>query len=162
MVRHHHPNGWGAARGDRTCGTSAGGLRRALFTFSVVDVRAVIARGHTDAAANGGFRNPHYGLLPDKDERHGLWIVGDEGVYVLSNGKLAEGQRALAVYADECHPKTNPDYRDYKRRYFGGDDGIVFIDAERLEAMLSTNPEATHLRAEFATETMQRFVITRS
>jgi hypothetical protein len=91
----------------------------ALFTFSVVDVRAVIARGHTDAAANGGFRDPHYGLLPDKDERHGLWIVGDEGVYVLSNGKLAEGQRALAVYADECDPKTNPDYRDYKRRISG-------------------------------------------
>ncbi len=90
-----------------------------MFTFSVVDVRAVIARGHTDAAANGGFRDPHYGLLPDKDERHGLWIVGDEGVYVLSNRKLAEGQRALAVYADECDPKTNPDYRDYKRRYFG-------------------------------------------
>lgn len=133
-----------------------------MFTFSVVDVRAVIARGHTDAAANGGFRNPHYGLLPGKDEGPGLWIVGDEGVYLLSNGKLADGQRALVVYAEECDPKVNPDYWHYKRRYFGGDDGIVFIDVESLEAMLCTNPEATHLRAEFTSETMQLSVITRS
>ncbi|MBY3447467.1 DUF3085 domain-containing protein [Rhizobium laguerreae] len=132
-----------------------------MFTFSVVDGRAVIARGRTDAAANGGLRNPYYGLLPGKDERPGPWVVGDEGVYLLSNGKLA-GQRALAVYAEECDPKTNPDYWHYKRRYFGGDDGVVFIDAESLEAMLSTNPEATHLRVEFATETMQLSVITRS
>ncbi|MBY2919657.1 DUF3085 domain-containing protein [Rhizobium leguminosarum] len=125
----------------------------------MVDARAVVARGRTDAAANGGFRNPHHGLFPDKDERHGLWVVGDEGVYVLSNGKLAEGQRALAVYAEECDPKTNPDCWHYKRRYFGGDDGIVFSAGESLEAMLSTSPGATHLRAEFTSETM---VITRS
>lgn len=133
-----------------------------MFTFSVIEVRAVIARGRTDAAANGGFRNPHYGLLPGKDERPGLWIVGDEGVYLLSNGKLAEGQKAIAVYAEECDPKTNPDYWHYKRRYFGGDDGIVFIAGESLEAMLSTNPDVTHLRAEFAPERMQLSVITRS
>ncbi|MBB3918027.1 hypothetical protein GGE56_004534 [Rhizobium leguminosarum] len=68
-----------------------------MFTFSVVEVSAVIVHGRTDAEANGGFRNPHYGLLPGKDERPGLWIVGDEGVYLLSNGKPAEGQRALSA-----------------------------------------------------------------
>nr|WP_298104952.1 DUF3085 domain-containing protein [uncultured Shinella sp.] len=133
-----------------------------MFTFSVIEVRDVIARGRSDAEANGGFRNPHYGLLPGQDEKPGLWIVGDEGVYLLSNGKLAEGQKALVVYAEECDPKTNPDCWHYKRRYFGGDDGIVFIDAESLEVMHSTNPAATHLRAEFATETMQLSVVTRS
>ncbi|MBY5868645.1 DUF3085 domain-containing protein [Rhizobium leguminosarum] len=132
-----------------------------MFTFSVVEVRAVIARGCTDAEANGGFRNPHYGLLPGKDERPGLWIVGDEGVYLLSNGKLAEGQLALVIYADECDPKTNQDYWHYKRRYFGGDDGIVFIGGERLEAMLSANPEVTHLRAMFTPDTLQLCVVTR-
>lgn len=125
-----------------------------MFTFSVVEVRAIITRGRTDAAANGGFRNPHYGLLPGKDERPALWIVGDEGVYVLSNGKLAEGQKALVVYAEECDPKTDPDCWHYKRRYFEGDDGIVFIAGASLEAMLSTTPEPTHLRAQFTSETI--------
>lgn len=90
-----------------------------MFTFSVIEVRAVIARGRTDAAANGGFRNPHYGLFPGRDERPGLWIVGDEGVYLLSNCKLADGQKALVIYAEECDPKINPDCWQYKRRYLG-------------------------------------------
>lgn len=132
-----------------------------MFTFSVIEVCSVIARGRSDAAANGGFRNPHYGLLPGEDERSGLWIVGDEGVYLLSNGKLAEGQKALVVYAEECDPKTNPDCWHYKRRYFGGDDGIVFIGSESLEAVLTATPKATHLRAEFTPKTMQLSVITR-
>ncbi|MBY3179510.1 DUF3085 domain-containing protein [Rhizobium leguminosarum] len=132
-----------------------------MFTFSVIEVRAVIARGRIDAEANGGFRNPHYGLLPGRDEKPGFWVVGDEGVYLLSNGKPAEGHKALAVYAEECDPKTNLDCWHYKRRYFGRDDGIVFIAVESLEAMLSTNPEATHLRAQFTQETLQLSAITR-
>lgn len=62
-----------------------------MFTFTVSAVRAVIMRGRIDAFLNGGFRNPHYGLAPGKDEKPGVWLVGDEGVYVMSNGKLAEG-----------------------------------------------------------------------
>lgn len=30
-----------------------------MFTFPIVAVRKVIARGVEDAAANGGFRNPY-------------------------------------------------------------------------------------------------------
>ena len=75
-----------------------------------------------------------------------MWLVGDEGVYVLSNGRLAEGQRPLVIYAEECDPKTNPDYWHYKRRHFGGDDGVEFIDAVELENLISTQPDATRLR----------------
>lgn len=116
-----------------------------MFTFSVTDVRAVIMRGRIDDFQNGGFRNPHYGLAPGRDEKPGLWLVGDEGVYILSNGKLAEGQHPLVVYAEECDPKTNPDYWHYKRQYFGGDDGIEFLDAEMLVKLITGSPEATHL-----------------
>src|SRR3569833_867230 len=52
---------------------------------------AIITRGRFDARMNGGFRNPHYCLAPGKDEKPGVWLVGDEGVYIMSNGKLAEG-----------------------------------------------------------------------
>ncbi|HQS45134.1 MAG: hypothetical protein B7Y12_02610 [Rhizobiales bacterium 24-66-13] len=116
-----------------------------MFTFSVTAVRAVLLRGRIDAFMNGGFRNPHYGLSPGKDEKPGIWLVGDEGVYILSNGKLAEGQSALIVYAEECDPKANPDYWHYKRQHFGSDDGIEFLDAVRLVALIAAVPAATHL-----------------
>lgn len=80
-----------------------------MFTFSVTAVRAVLLRGRIDAFMNGGFRNPHYGLSPGKDEKPGIWLVGDEGVYIMSNGILAAGQQPLVVYAEECDPKTNPE-----------------------------------------------------
>lgn len=117
-----------------------------MFTFSLTDVRAVLARGRADAAANGGFRVPYQGTSPEAEARAGLWLVGDEGVYVLSNGKLAEGQRPLVIYAGECDPKTNPDYWHYKHRYFGGDDGVEFIDAVELDKLIAAQPDATHLR----------------
>jgi len=97
-----------------------------MFTFPLVDVRAVIRRGRIDAAANGGFRNPYHGLRPGEGEKPGVWLVGDEGVYLLSNGRLTEGQRPLVVYAEECDPETNPDCWHTNRRYFGADDSIEF------------------------------------
>lgn len=132
-----------------------------MFTFSVTAVRAVLLRDRIDAFLNGGFRNPHYGLSPGKDEKPGLWLVGDEGVYILSNGKLAEGQRALVVYAEECDPKTNPDYWHYKRRHFGGDDGIEFLDAFRLVTLIAAAPAATHLTIAMTDETMSITAIRR-
>lgn len=117
-----------------------------MFTFSFTDIRAVLARGRADAAANGGFRLPYQGISPEAEAGAGLWLVGDEGVYVMSNRKLAEEQRPLVIYAEECDPKTNPDYWHYKRRYFGGDDGVEFIDAVELETLVAAQPDATHLR----------------
>lgn len=117
-----------------------------MFTFSLTDIRAVLARGRADAAANGGFRIPYQGISPKAEARAGLWLVGDEGVYILSNGKLAEGQRPFVIYAEECDPKTNPDYWHYKRRYFGGDDGVEFIDAVELDKLIAAQPDTTHLQ----------------
>ncbi|MCJ8510583.1 DUF3085 domain-containing protein [Rhizobium lemnae] len=117
-----------------------------MFTFSLTDIRAVLARGHADAAANGGFRMPYQAIAPEVVTRAGLWLVGDEGVYMMSSGKLAEEQRPLVTHAEECDPKTNPDYWHYKRRYFGGDDGVKFIDAVELEKLIAAQFEATHLQ----------------
>jgi hypothetical protein len=111
-----------------------------MFTFSVTDVRAVITRGRIDAFSNGGFRSLH----SEAEERPGLWLVGDEGVYIMSNGRLADGQRPLVVYAQECDPKTNPDDWHYKRQHFGGDDGVEFLDAAVLMKLIAAAPDATH------------------
>jgi hypothetical protein len=121
-----------------------------MFTFPILAVRNVIDRGKTDAANNGGFRNPHYGLRPGEGEVPGLWLVGDHGVYIMSNGKLAAGERPLVLYSEQCHPNGNPDWYDYKRRHFGGDDGIEFIDAERLIPLLDRGFRYTHLRVQLS------------
>lgn len=119
-----------------------------MFTFPLAKVREIIARGQSDAAANGGYRNPYYGLRPGEGEKPGLWLVGDEGVYILSNGKLPEGQKALVCYAEECNPSTNPDCWHYKRQHFGDDDGIEFLDAVEVMRLLDAAADATHLCVE--------------
>jgi hypothetical protein len=78
-----------------------------MFTFPIPGVRKVIERGKADAAANGGFRNPYDGLKPGKGEIPGLWLVGDQGVCIMSNGKLGHRDRPLVVCSDECHPVGN-------------------------------------------------------
>ena len=130
-----------------------------MLSFPLTSVREVIARGRTDAEAHGGFRNPYYGLRPGKGEKPGLWLVGDQGVYLLSNGKLPNGAKPSVVYAEECDPRTNDGWFDVKRRTFGGDDGVDFIDAEQLEAMMTAAPEATHLRIAFLQDSMQLTLI---
>ena len=80
-----------------------------MFTFPIMAVRKVIDYGIADAANNGGFRNPFYGMRPGEGEKPGLWLVGDQGVYLCSNGKLAKGRRPLVIYSELRHPVNNPD-----------------------------------------------------
>jgi hypothetical protein len=132
-----------------------------MFTFPILAVRNVIDRGKTDAANNGGFRNPHYGLRPGEGQVPGLWLVGDQGVYIMSNGKLAAGDRPLVLYSEQGHPIGNPDWYDYKRRHFGGDDGIEFIDAEQLIPLFDRNFRSTHLNVQLTGRQVSLSLITR-
>ena len=45
------------------------------LTFPLSAVRDVIARGISDAEANGGFRDPHLGLSETDNRKPGLWLV---------------------------------------------------------------------------------------
>lgn len=85
-----------------------------MFTFPIVAVRKVIERGIKDGAANGGCRNPYYGTRPGEGENPGLWLVGDQGVYIMSNGRLAESQKALVVYAEQCHSEGDVNWWAYQ------------------------------------------------
>ncbi|WP_174021915.1 DUF3085 domain-containing protein (plasmid) [Agrobacterium fabrum] len=128
-----------------------------MLSFPIESVRAVIARGRADAEANGGYRNPHYGLHPGRDEQPGVWLVGDHGVYL--NGKLPDGEKPLVAYALECDPRTNDDWFEVKRKTFGGDDGVEFIDADLLEAMIAATSNARHLGITFQPDSMELFII---
>jgi hypothetical protein len=73
----------------------------------------------------------------------GLWLVGDEGIYLMSNGspglidpqgKTAESN--LVAYARECNPKTM-DFDAWwsaKQRSWGGDDGVEFLALKDIPA----------------------------
>lgn len=80
-----------------------------MLTFTITALREVIARGIADAKANGGFRDPHFGLSAADNRKPGLWLVGDHGVYLCSNGELPKGAKPLVAYAEECDPRKNDD-----------------------------------------------------
>lgn len=89
---------------------------------------------------------------PDDFAQRGFWVVGDEGVYIMHNGKGGPSPATLA-YATECNPKANPDgWYDVKHRIFGGDDGVDFIDAKSvIEAVCSNVP----LKIRFTPDSME-------
>lgn len=71
----------------------------------------------------------------------GLLLVGDQGVYFMSNAKLdlPKGQRHDVAYAVEANPNEVPfdDWWDAKNRSFGGDDGVEVIELETIEQWLA-------------------------
>lgn len=92
----------------------------------------------------------HVSIYGDEStERPGLLIIGNEGVYLISNGKpglFQDGALGLAtpdnaafvVYARECNPNTlhEEEWRRVKDESFGSDDGIDFLGVDFIEAAL--------------------------
>jgi hypothetical protein len=76
----------------------------------------------------------------------GLWLVGDDGVYLMSNGNP---HQKLVAYAKQCDP-TKMEFDQWwaaKQATFGGDDGVEFID-------LAAIPESGDIQIEMTPETM--------
>jgi hypothetical protein len=74
-----------------------------------------------------------------------LWVVGDDGVYILSNGEPIlpandDGVTSLVCYADECDPHRLEfsQWWEAKRASFGPDDGAEFFDAVDIRTALAT------------------------
>lgn len=80
-----------------------------------------------------------------------LSLVGDQGVYLMSNGNprllIEEGKSANVVaYAKESDPTSGADFDDWyeaKRRIFGGDDGSVPLPLEVFEEVMQLPDTAT-------------------
>ena len=71
----------------------------------------------------------------------GLMLVGDNGIYLMSNGKpaLKDPERTgnLVAYAFEADPQKKPDdWWHVKRAAFGGDDGAEFLAAKAIRNAL--------------------------
>lgn len=92
----------------------------------------------------------HQAIYGQKEtERPGLNLVGDNGVYLCSNGLpslRADGNQGsispetplMVVYARECDPElmSFEQWWENKRRSFGSDDGIEFLEASKLQAAM--------------------------
>lgn len=82
----------------------------------------------------------------------GVWMVGDQGVYLMSNvhnsalDKVQVGFERV-VHCFETDPRNcTPEMQDdEKRRIFGGDDGVIFLEAETILA-LTENVEVIAMR----------------
>lgn len=74
-----------------------------------------------------------------------LWLVGDEGVYLISNGSPPDrvtNNKRFVVYAAEVDP-TKREFAEWweaKGNSFGGDDGIERIEIRHIEEALATYP----------------------
>ncbi|WP_414463337.1 DUF3085 domain-containing protein [Hyphomicrobium sp. DY-1] len=89
----------------------------------------------------------------------GLWLAGDEGVYLMANttdgevnSKRREGDKPFVIYALECDPTKMPfeEWWANKRASFGGDDGVDFFPLE--DFIRFRREEPTHLVMEFTPE----------
>ena len=101
---------------------------------------------------------PLYGT----DTGPGLWLVGDQGVYLMPNTTCKE---FTVVYAHECDP-TKLDFETWwanKRASFGGDDGVEFIDLKDIDRLLvpfqTAKKQPRHLRIEITPESFSLEII---
>ena len=73
----------------------------------------------------------------------GLWLVGDHGIYLMSNGqpplRLETGESLnIVAHAPEADPRINPEgWWEAKRAAFGGDDGVVFLELPFVEGLIA-------------------------
>ena len=66
----------------------------------------------------------------------GLWLVGDDGVYLMPNTTT---KPPVVVYARECDPTKLPfeTWWATKEATFGSDDGVEFIPLADIEKLLA-------------------------
>lgn len=79
---------------------------------------------------------PRWGV----EDPAGFWLVGDQGVYLMHNGKATDDKQ-IVVYAQECNPDAMPfdQWWAAKQASFGGDDGCEFIDAAVVRDAIAAN-----------------------
>lgn len=114
-----------------------------ILKFDKADVQRLV--DHVKA-------HPEYVALYGQPEtvKPGLWLVGDHGVYLMTNTKeklLNDNQlsasdtepgRCFVVYAEGINPEKDDsgDWWDRKVETFGGDDGVEFLELEAVENQL--------------------------
>lgn len=125
--------------------------------------RATLTQLFDKSLRKPGHGAREWGLQEDVDPTKipaGLWLVGDHGIYMMSNGlpllPFDDGQKPnLCAYAREADPAQNAGRaHDVKRQAFGGDDGCEFLDAALVRQALKQASGDT-LRMTITPETLE-------
>jgi hypothetical protein len=74
---------------------------------------------------------------PREDVPPGLLLVGDHGVYLMTNAtpgvlKPDGSGHSEVIYANGINPDKDDGWWEAKRETFGGDDGVEFIDLPEM------------------------------
>jgi hypothetical protein len=111
-----------------------------IYTFNRTEVEELIAITEAASLCHVPYTGGGWDRLEDGSP--GLELVGDDGVYLMSNAvgqKKEWNGRLPAAYARECNPATMAfgDWWQAKGDGFGGSDGIEFIRLERAKQWLA-------------------------
>jgi len=82
----------------------------------------------------------------------GLWLVGDIGVYFMPNGDPPLKAAPGSAFAMECAFAVECERVRVKEESFGSDDGIIFLAAEDVEALISEAGDAPHIQVDLDPE----------
>ena len=89
----------------------------------------------------------HKGIYGDmRFAKPGLWLVHDQGVYLMSNGKPSqedtskpEGENLRVAYAEGCEPNADSfDWYQRSRDEVGGDDFVEYIAAKDVRKAIDS------------------------
>lgn len=81
---------------------------------------------------------PNYG--DDGPPKPGLWLVGDDGIYLMANAVLDNDDKPFVVDSKECNAKVM-EFNDWwanKQTIWGGDDGVETLDLKDVQMALLT------------------------
>ena len=93
-----------------------------------------------EVESNGGVFWPSPDKIDLSKVELQLKLVGDQGVYLMTNVKYPPGEtpttQKMVVYASGCNPEKDADFYENKCLKFGGDDGAVSLPIEWIEHAL--------------------------
>lgn len=87
--------------------------------------------------------------LYGKTTAKGLWLVSDDGIYLMAN--TLDGchnrrrQKPIVVYAEECDPTAMP-FDTWWANKRAGDDGVDLIASDPVKRLLAEHPRPKHAR----------------
>lgn len=104
-------------------------------------VRDEQGRTESEAENAGDFFWPSASKIDPEKVQPSLSLVGDHGVYLMTNAKLegTPSSRGTVVYAEGCNPDLDEDFYENKELLFGGDDGSVPLPVSWAKWAISAN-----------------------
>lgn len=98
----------------------------AILKFKASEVARIVRHALTSPEHRSAYGQ-------EKNPGPQLWLVGDRGIYLMSNGSPVdkrdpdgESEALFVAYAEGCNPDVNEFdvWWENKRDWFGGDDGV--------------------------------------